>query len=501
VVVNVLHATADAHDQLLGVARVSLLESALDTRLASFRVHDADPADPYRMVLCDRQGRLVTRLDARDRLREVGDDLRVTPLAMPRAIAAALGDPALGEVDSDTPFAQRVITVDGRRQVVSFHALERTQGWRVAIVGPEDYYLNELRATQRHVAMGGVLLLVLVVIVGAWLFKVLRSGLRRVEDETTRMRSFRFAPSEPRAAFRDVATVLAGLEQAKTALRALGRYVPIDLVRQLYEANRDPVLGSETRELTILFTYIAGFTSVSEQLPPDRMAQLLGCYFEAMTGAVESHGGTLDKYIGDAVMALWNAPRLCATHPVDACRAALAAVAATEELFASPAWEGLPRLETRLGLHTAEVLVGHFGAPTRLSYTAFGDGVNLASRLEALNKKYGTTILVSAAVAERVAGELTLRRIDRVAVKGKSRAVDVYELLGPRDLTGPRVDAARAYEIALDAYFAADLPRAIALFEQIPGDAPSAVLLARCRELLSHPPPAGWDGVFVATSK
>jgi adenylate cyclase len=312
------------------------------------------------------------------------------------------------------------------------------------------------------------------------------------------MGRFRFDAAAPVTRFRDVGAVLEGLEHAKAALRALGRFVPVELVRQLYAAGRDPSLGGESRELTLMFTDLAGFTSVAERLPPDSLAHALGLYFAAMTGAIEASGGTVDKYIGDAVMAMWNAPTPLADHAQRACRAALACLDATRELFASPAWAGLPPLVTRFGLHTAEVLVGNFGAPSRMSYTAMGDGVNLASRLEGLNKQYGSTILVSAEVHRAARDHFAFRRIDRVAVKGRAQPVEVYELLGPAGVVHP---AAQPYELALEAYFAGRFQVAVSILERQPEDPPSAVLLERCRQLMARPPHQPWNGVFVATSK
>ncbi|MGH7298736.1 MAG: adenylate/guanylate cyclase domain-containing protein, partial [Polyangiaceae bacterium] len=200
-------------------------------------------------------------------------------------------------------------------------------------------------------------------------------------------------------------------------------------------------------------------------------------------------------FIGDAVMAFWNAPRPAADHALRACRAVLACLRATRELYASPAWGGLKPLVTRYGLHTGRVLVGHFGAPDRFSYTALGDGVNLAARLEGLCKQYGLVTLASEAVVQAVGDAMSFRLVDQVAVKGKHQAVRVYELL-----EGPRPEL-RAYEDAFQAYLARDFEGARARLSPLLDDPPSRVLHARCEALLAHPPPPDWDGVYVAKSK
>jgi adenylate cyclase len=222
-----------------------------------------------------------------------------------------------------------------------------------------------------------------------------------------------------------------------------------------------------------------------------------------MTGAVQSTGGTVDKFIGDSVMAFWNAPSRCEDHALRACRAVLECQRAAAALFASPAWAPLPPLVTRFGLNSATVMVGHFGAPDRLGYTALGDGVNLASRLEGLCKGYGVTTLASEAVVARARGEVAFRMVDRVAVKGKRAATVVYELLGARgDVGGALLSRAAAYEEALAAYFSRDFSGALARFEALaPDDPPSAVLAARCAAMVAHPPPDDWGGVHVALTK
>jgi adenylate cyclase len=286
-------------------------------------------------------------------------------------------------------------------------------------------------------------------------------------------------------------------------MRALGKYVPVDLVRELYESNREPELGGELTEISLLFSDIEGFTTLAERLTPDALARALGRYLAAMTAGVRSEGGTVDKFIGDSVMAFWNAPSACPDHARRACRAVLACLREARALYASPGWTDLPPLVTRFGLHRATVMVGHFGAPERLSYTALGDGVNLASRLEGLCKQYGVTVLVSETILADVGDEFAFRFIDRVAVKGKRESVRVYELLDPGADDSALLAQARAYERALGAYFARDFAAALAIAEGEGqgSDPPSRVLAARCRDLIVNPPPDGWDGVFVARAK
>jgi adenylate cyclase len=283
-------------------------------------------------------------------------------------------------------------------------------------------------------------------------------------------------------------------------MRAMSRYVPVDLVRLLYRTGREPALGGEIADVTLLFTDIKDFTALSEQLSANDLARVLGQYLHVMTEAIHSTHGTIDKYIGDAIMAVWNTPTPCPDHARRACEAVLACREAAARLFASPEWLGRPPLHTRFGIHRDRVMVGHFGAPDRMSFTALGDGVNVAARLEGLNKHYGTTILVSETVYEDARDSFAFRLVDVVAVKGRMRGVRVYELLGRTDAAaegGPE----RAYERALERYWARDFGGALTILEAQLDDPPSGVLAERARALAANPPPAEWDGVYVARAK
>ncbi len=498
VVVTVLEAVEDRDGAFLGVLRAAILERAID----GFAVPEAGA--PERTFLCDERGRLLTRFSPGDALHEQDGDLRIVSAGVPPEVSAALARPELRQVRADNLRTAGRFELGGRAFLFGFQGLPATQGWRLGVVVAEDALpgLAELRREQRTLLLWALGLVAASVLGGVLVLRSVGRDLQGVLVQTGRMGDFDFAPVAPRATFREVESVLAGLERAKTALRALGKYAPVDLVRQLFKANREPVLGGEPRTLSVMFTDIKDFTSCAESLAPDALADVLGRYLAAMTAAVHATGGSIDKYIGDAVMAIWNAPSECPDHALRACRAALDCVAATEALYASPDWGSRPRFVTRFGIHSGEMLVGHFGAPDRMSYTVLGDGVNLAARLEALNKQYGTTILVSEACWSAAKDAFAFRRLDRVAVKGKSQGVGVHELLGDARTAAGRVTSAHSYERALDHYFAGRFADALGVLEGLAAeDPPSATLLARCREYLASPPGPSWDGVYVSRTK
>jgi adenylate cyclase len=500
VVATVMGVVEDGAGQAVGVVRIGVLADRLD-EVARLRVDPDDPADPHRVFLADDQGRLVTRLAPGQALEDQDGDVRPSAAGLPDEVRAALAHASLRDLSADHPRGSARLSVGGRTFLLSTLLLKGAQDWRVATVVPEDHYLGALRRTRNIVVAASAAALLLALVVGGAALASVQRSLGRVVASTTRMSAFDFAPSPAGSSFRDLAQVLDGLEQSKTALRAMGKYVPVDLVRQLFRARREPVLGGEMKDVTLMFTDVEGFTTVSERLTPDVLATALGRYFEVMTSAVHHSGGIVDKYIGDAVMALWNAPETQPDHPAAACGAALRCVEATAALFASPEWGGLPALRTRFGLHRDEAMVGHFGAPDRISYTALGDGVNLASRLEGLNKAYGTTILVSEAVRDAASDRFSFRLVDVVKVKGKTRGTRVYELLGEGLLAGDRREVVRRYEAAFEVYQRRGFAEAAGMLQAQAADPPSRVLAERCHRLAAEAPGEDWDGVHAALEK
>jgi len=297
-------------------------------------------------------------------------------------------------------------------------------------------------------------------------------------------------------------------EREKRRVRAAFRhYVNPEVTELLAREPNRLVLGGERREISILFSDIRGFTTVAEALAPEALGELLNEYLGAMTDILFRHAGLLDKYIGDAVMAFWGAPVGVADHAARACRAALDMLDALPALHARWRARGWPPIAIGIGIDTGDSVVGNFGSRTRFNYTAMGDHVNLASRLEGLNKVYGTRALVSEATRRAAGDAFVCREVDRVRVKGKERPAVVFELLGRRDddADGRLSALATRFGDALAAYRRREFDAAGAAFETIvaghPGDGPCRLYLDRCRSLRAAPPEPAWDGVYVAQAK
>src|SRR5215475_8380904 len=210
---------------------------------------------------------------------------------------------------------------------------------------------------------------------------------------------------------------------------SFARFVPKDIVRGIVDGSISTELGGTRREITILFTDVSNFTGITETADPDSVMRQTSRHFAALTEAFLAEGGTIDKFIGDSVMVFWNAPQLQPDHVERACRAALSAKAACDALNTRFEAEGLPPFTVRIGIHFGDAVVGNVGSTERMNYTVLGNSVNLAARLEALNKGYGTTILVSEAVCERVERRFRFNSIASVTAKGMTTETRVYELV------------------------------------------------------------------------
>ena len=220
-------------------------------------------------------------------------------------------------------------------------------------------------------------------------------------------------------------------------------FAPVGIVRGLIESGRPLAPGMEQRLLTVFFSDVESFTSIAERLSPQELSDQTSRYFQNVTAAVAEEGGTIDKFIGDSVMAFWGAPLAVEDHAFRACVAALKASHRMNQLNRNWVKEGRQQMRVRFGVHCDTVVVGNVGSPERLSYTVMGDGVNVASRIEGLNKQFGTSICISESVYERVTDRVVTRPLGKVAVKGRATEIMVFELLGIVGNSDPELGADR----------------------------------------------------------
>jgi adenylate cyclase len=420
-----------------------------------------------------------------------------------------------------TPAATR-FDVEGARWFSATRAFE-DEGleWSVAAVAPESDFMGEVDRTTRIALAFSLVVVLLAVLMGASMANWVSAPLVQIAREMERVGRFELEDAAPPfTVFKELAVIHGALATMKRGLMNFAVYVPRDLVRAVLQSGQRAELGGRTKQLTVLFSDLAGFTTLSESMTPDALVKLLGGYFDAMTRVISARQGTIDKFIGDAIMAFWNAPGDVADHAVLACEAALACQRKLDELKKSdPALRGV---SARIGVSTGDVLVGNIGSPGRMNYTVMGDTVNLAARLEGLGKVYGTPILVSAACREAAKGRIVMRPVDVVAVKGKTQGVKVYEplaLVSEPSVAGESSEAGEAgganhgvaraiaalAERAMDAYLARRFGEAVTLFEELlgmlPGDLAATTLRDRARRYEREPPPEEWSGAHVMTEK
>jgi adenylate cyclase len=469
----------------VGVFHVDLQITGIAEFLSSLRVGMRGA-----VFLVDRNGdRLVTPTG-----RDVARAAQALDEAAPQRATATLAKPA-------------TVLLDRRLYEVVFEPVptEGNIGLAVGVV-VDLRDINGGAYMHATIAAGVALVVLLLAALSGWaLSSRIAAPIGAIARDLAQVGRFNISRDPaPQSFVREVSELGASVDAMKASLRSFARYVPTDLVRRLLAAGSEAELGGEIRRLTIHFSDVANFTAMSEGLEPDRLVEAMGRYFELMTGALARHGGTVDKFMGDGIMAFFNAPEELPEHPRKACLAALEAQSLLTRLAAETA-PGEPVFHARIGLGVGEVLVGNIGTPERFAYTLLGDEVNLASRLEGLNKLYDTAIIASAAVMDEAGDGFEWRRLDRVAVKGRTQGTLVCELLGQKGAVSTDILAARdVYERALDAYFAADFERAGDLFDEAarlrPGDLGAPMMRERAHELADDPP-LTWSGVHVMEEK
>jgi adenylate cyclase len=294
----------------------------------------------------------------------------------------------------------------------------------------------------------------------------------------------------------------------KTMIKGMfTQYVSSTFVEELVADPEKLKLGGEKKELSVFFSDIAGFSTFSETKTPEDLINFLNEYLSEMTKIVFDNNGTLDKYLGDAVMAFWGAPVPQPNHPYLACKSALLMQNRLKELQVKWKMEGETIIEARMGINTGEMVVGNVGGSQRFDYTVIGDNVNLSSRLEGVNKEYGTFILISDSTYEHVKNDFITREIDSIIVKGKTKPVNIYELIGfaGEELPSEKTNSLKIYSEALQLYrekqFSGAADKFTKVLELVPTDRASAVFVNRCKLLNENPPPEEWDGVFVMKTK
>ena len=384
----------------------------------------------------------------------------------------------------------------------------------VGLVTPESDFTGPLVATRTQSLVFALAMLGLSIpLVVVFVLRISRP-LKALAVESDKIGNFELdSPLKVDSFIREVHQLSIAMGTMKHALRTFGKYVPKNLVQRIVRSRIKPELGGERRELSIMFTDVADFTTMSEAMEPEALMLKTSEYFQAISGLINELDGTIDKFIGDAVMAFWNAPVHVENHALRACQAALEVSDKSEELNRHWEAQGERIMFTRIGLHLDDAVVGNIGATDRMNYTAIGQAVNLASRLEGLNKYYGTRILVSRTMRDRAECCFLFRSVALAQPKGTASPLELFELLGAKEnchldctqVDQEALDRHGPWERAMAHYREARFSEALTLFEEFlamtESDALVSIYLQRCRRLAKNPPGKDWTPVDVFETK
>lgn len=369
--------------------------------------------------------------------------------------------------------------------------------WSVITVIREGDFLHPIRDSSLRALGYGLLPCLLFLLITAVLFGNMSSRLREIAFEMSEAGDLTFHSAKQKAAFsriREINMMNNSLQKMTIGLHSFSKYVPFDLIKKLIHSGLSPMLGGEKKEISILFADLAQFTTLSEKLNPTEVVKILEAFLEIVTTEVHKEKGIIDKFMGDAAMALFGAPDPIVNHPLAACRTALA----MKEISALD-----PLMKYRIGINSGFAMVGNFGSQERMDYTAIGDTVNIAARLEKLNKLYNTQILIGPTTAKTVKEVLLVRPIDWVVLQGKTQSILIYELINFKEnIQESLKQAISIYHHGLESYRKRQFAEARGIFEranfQLGGDdTPCKLLIERCKFFEKNPPPSEWDGTAI----
>ena len=377
----------------------------------------------------------------------------------------------------------------------------------IAIAEPQSEVLSGVdQITKQNLVVSAVLLMVTGVII-VLVSRLLTRPVRALAKETHHIRMLQLGDRQDvHSRFTELQDLSDGMAAMKSTVRAFQRYLPMAVVERLVRGDSDAgELGGENRDVTIMFTDVVGFTDMADMMPPQDLTRKLSSYLNRLNGPIVESHGVVDKFIGDSVLVVWNGYRDLADHEFHACTAALNCRRSNRELNALWRQFGWPEMHTRYGIHTGDAVVGNIGSSDRMDFTTIGASVNTASRLESLNKVYGTDIMVSETVHAKVKDRFLMRSVDWVRPKGVSRPVKVYELIGSldpdSDLSASKADRRRCaiweaiYSHYLSRNWAEAADRLRKYLAEYPEDRVAEIYRERAERFAIAPPPEEWDGI------
>ena len=410
--------------KLAGVAAIDMTLAGLGEYLAERRVSPGTVS-----YMLDHQGRVIAASDLSKTYANVAGKLELLHVTA---------------LDNDLPafaFSARprgseglyTFTRDGKDYVASLATMPAEFGkkWQLFIITPLADFTSTFQANNIRLAIFGLMAMALQIVIIFFMTGVVSSPLEKLAFKVGKIQELgtEQLPSVS-SPISEISVLSKAIDTLDAAVKSFSAFVPIGLVTQLLQSEQKLELGGHSRFLTIFFSDLEGFSTMSEEVPSQELLLRVSAYLELVTKTVNQEHGTIDKFIGDGVMAFWGAPALLDDHAWRSCVAAMRIQRGMDALNERWRAEGLKPLNVRMGIHSDAVLVGNIGSKERMSYTVMGDGVNIAARLEGTNKEFHTRILISHAVFKEAGERLCVRPIDDVAVKGRRGKVPIYELMG-----------------------------------------------------------------------
>jgi len=431
---------------------------------------------------------------------------------MVQANIADLGNPVadamLQRFQESGTYAIAPLEIDGVVYLTTVTELPDDMGGAeyLAFAVPRGEFMGSVLEFGRQSLFWAAVIILLSAPFIVWVSRRISRPLGELALEAEHIRRFELdQPVSVRSRIREIHELTESVGSMKNALNQVSKFVPKALVQDLIKSQASLDVGGERRLLSFLFTDVRDFTPLSEAMPPEKLMVQMSEYFQVLVKIILDHGGTVDKYVGDAIFSYWNAPREQEDHFVRSCEAALACRIASNALNAVWREQGREVWYTRFGVHMGDAVVGNVGSSDRIDYTVIGNAVNIASRLEGLNKVYGTQVVASGPVWELTKDRFLYRRLDRVMPKGALYPIDIYELVGTFEgpdafrVIGAQKRLCADWEETYKTYLSHDWSRALDAFEAFamrhPEDKVARIYLERIIVFLVEPPPPDWDGV------
>ncbi len=301
--------------------------------------------------------------------------------------------------------------------------------WSVIVAIPEELVLGRTKEMLQITILVSILFLIIFIFIASKFSKLISEPIKKLSEDIEDLKNLKTDITiEKNSSIKEIATAQKSLTSLQSGLESFKKYMPSDLVKLLIDTGQEAKIGGSEKHLAVMFTDIAGFTTISETLSPKELTEQLSIYFDRLEAVISKNLGTIDKYIGDAIMAFWGAPVRINDPLGKAVKCALEMQKELEILNKEWEKEGKAQLHTRIGVHYGPTLVGNIGSHNRMNYTIIGDTVNVAARLEGINKNYGTKIMVSDEVYEILKDRFELRYVDEIELKGKTTATKIFEV-------------------------------------------------------------------------